>query len=137
MFEELFPQRRPAPYHDDAISAGFEFIADTANFAPEVAELKSVHGEICNCAIGSYRGRRVAVFENFQEASQHRSWVVVTLAYDIGEHDFREVAGLASYWNIRHEGHWVYFEWQGSDQTFPNFQDFLRDTNEILEMYLL
>lgn len=136
MFEDLFPSRPPAPYQDDASAAGFRLVAGDAAQDPDAKGLVSVHGEIRNCMIGEYEGRRVAVFENIFGGGSHRArWM--TLAFDIGDHDFRETNSLASSWNIRRDDHWVYFEATVEFQRWPNLSEFLRDANAILELYLL
>lgn len=60
-----------------------------------------------------------------------------TFAFDLAEHDFRETDSLSSYWNIRRTGHWVYFESLIEFNRYPVFADILRDTHEVVELYLL
>jgi hypothetical protein len=131
MFEELFPRLPQAPYHDD----GFHFVPGDAASDPDTSDLVSIHGDISNCAVGVFEERRVAIFEN-HTGDRHRC-VFTRIAFDIGTHDFREASALGESWKIRREAHWVYFEAPQGSMPFTGFRDFLRDTNEILELYLL
>ena len=135
MFEELFPSRRPALYHDAAIDAGFRSVPGDVASDRDASELVSVHGEIHNCMVGTLEGRRVAVFENLL-GSRHPA-VIWNIAFDIGKSDFRETTSLGSDWKIRRTEGWVYFEALIEFNNYPNFKDFLRETNEMLDLYLL
>jgi hypothetical protein len=136
MFDELFPNCPPAPYQQDAENAGFRLVTGDVGADPDGATLEPVLGVICNCMIGAFRGRRVAVFEDVFLGAHHRA-IVLNIAFDIRNHDFRSTPGLGSYWSIRRTDDWVYFTAPVEFNRYPNFNDFLRDTNEIFEMYLL
>jgi hypothetical protein len=136
MFEELFPRYPAARYCDDAFNAGFRAVAGDVACDPEIADLDSIDGVIRSCMIGMFGGRRVVIFQNLF-GGEHRPSEMWTLAFDIGEHDFRETNSLSSYWNIRRTGHWVYFEALIQFNEYPVLADFLRDTNEMVELYLL
>jgi hypothetical protein len=56
---------------------------------------------------------------------------------DIGTSEFRENNSLGSYWNIRRTESWVYFEAVIEFNQYPIFQDFLRETSQMLDLYLL
>ena len=136
MFEELFPRHPRAPYRDAAIDAGFRAVDGDAAADPDAGALVSNHGEIINCMIGDYAGRRVAVFENIIGNTDGRStWMY--LAFNIGGHDFRETNTLGSYWNVRRDGDWIYFEASIQMTGWPDFNQFLHDASEIVELYLL
>src|SRR5438552_4950714 len=122
MFEEIFPSRRPALYHDAAIDAGFRLVPGDVASDPDSSELVSIHGEIYNCMVGTFEGRRVAVFENIF-GGRHRA-VTWSIAFDIGKSEFRETNSLSSYWNIRRTEAWVYFEAVIEFNRYPIFKTF-------------
>ena len=135
MFEEIFPSRPLARYHDAAIEAGFRAVPGDVAFDPDASNLVSVHGDIFNCMVSTLGGRRVAVFENiFGGRHQARIW---NIAFEIGKSDFRETTSMGSYWNIRRTEGWVYFEAPIEFNQYPNFKDFLHETSEILDLYLM
>lgn len=136
MFDELFPHYPPAPYQFDAENAGFRLVSGDVSADPDSATLEPVLGVICNCMIGTYSGRRVAVFEDIFQAGDRRS-IALNIAYDLRNRDFRSAPSLGASWNIRRTDDWVYFAAPVELNRYPNFTDFLRDTSEIFELYVL
>lgn len=135
MFERsLFGQYRPA-YYDLALGAGFRFVPGDLAANPDVATLESIHGSIDSCAVGSFRGRTVAVFDCvfYPGPNAH---VYTTIAFDIGEADFCETPGLLDSWSMRHDGRWVYFELPSNGGQIRDFMQTVTDAGNILELYL-